>query len=175
MIKDFIEIVKNKYPENHQYYFNIGKKMIANILKNDYLDNINENFIDNILDSNNIKIIFYSHNNKFLLKNNIGILVHYITQNNEEIHFYILLFSIKNTHRRVGYGTDFINNYISYCKSYKNSNNKEKYIILHSLDSSYEFYKSIGFIDITIQKHKYKKIYQYEKYYKNMLLLQLKL
>jgi GNAT superfamily N-acetyltransferase len=175
MIIDFLDIIKKKYSKNYNYYFDIGKKLISNILKEDYLENVNDNFIDNIINSNNIKIIFYSHNQNFSIKNNIGILIYYITQNNKEIKFYLLIFSINKKYRGCGYGSDFMNYYINYCKKYKNQYNKSKCIILHSLYSSYNFYKSLGFIDITNNKYKYKKIYQYEKYNKNILLLQLKI
>jgi GNAT superfamily N-acetyltransferase len=175
MIIDFSDIVKKKYPDNYLYYFDIGKKIIFNILKVDYNDNINENFINNILNSNNIKILFYSNNNKFLIKNNIGILVYYIIQNNTDIKFYLLLFGINKKYRNLGYGTIFLSSFIEYCKLFNNPLNKNKSIILHSLNSSYKFYKSLGFNDIYNETHKYRKIFQYEKYNKNTLLLQLKL
>jgi ribosomal protein S18 acetylase RimI-like enzyme len=175
MLIDFLDIVKKKYSDNYLHYFDIGKNMIFNILKTDYIDNINENFIDNILNSNNIKIIFYLHNNKFSIKNSIGISVYCIIQNNIDIKFYLLLFGINKKYRNLGYGTDFLNLFINYCKSFNNPLNKNKSIILHSLDSSYEFYKSLGFIDVNEEKYKYRKLFQYEKYDKNTLILQLKL
>lgn len=175
MLTDFLDIVKKKYPDNYLHYFNIGKNMIFDILKIDYVNNINENFIDNILNSNNIKIMFYSNNNKFSIKNNIGILVYYIMQNKMDIKFYLLLFGINKKYRNFGYGTNFLSLFIEYCKSFNNTSNKNKSIILHSLDSSYKFYKSFGFIDVNKNKHKYRKLFQYEKYNKNSLILQLTL
>ena len=173
MIKDFSEIVKQKYPNNYNYYLNKGKNMISNILKLDYFDNINNIFIDNVLNSTNIKIIFYSHNNKFSIKNNIGISIYYIVKNNKETKFYLLLFGINKKYRGIGYGSDFLNIFINYCKSINCKLNKS--IILHSIISSYNFYKKFGFVDITEKKYKYRKLFQYEKYNKNTQILQLKL
>jgi RimJ/RimL family protein N-acetyltransferase len=175
MLIDFLDIVKKKYPNNYLHYFNVGKNMIFDILKIDYIDNINENFIDNILNSNNIKIMFYSNTNKFSIKDNIGISVYYIIQNNKNIKFYLLLFGINKKYRNLGYGTEFLVLFIKYCKSFDNPLNKNKSIILHSLNSSYNFYKSLGFIDVNDDKHKYRKLFQYEKYDKNSLILKLQI
>jgi len=171
MITEFSEIVKKKYPNNYSYYYDIGKKMISDLLKTEYIDNINEDFIENIMNSNNIKIIFYSHNNKLSIKNNIGIAVYCIIKNSKEIKFYLLLFGINKIYRGVGYGSNFLNTFIDYCKSYNDQSNKS--IILHSLLSSYDFYKSLGFEDIIDDKYKYRKLFQYEKYNKEAIILQL--
>ena len=160
-----------KYPNDYSHYYNIGKKMICNLLKTDYIENINKDFIENVMNSNNIKIIFYSHNNKLTIKNNIGIAVYYIIKNNKEIKFYLLLFGINKKYRGFGYGTNFLNMFIDYCKSYNNASNKN--IILHSISSSYNFYKSFGFEDIRYDKYKYRKLFQYEKYNKESIILQL--
>jgi ribosomal protein S18 acetylase RimI-like enzyme len=171
MIIDFSNIVKQRYPNDYLHYFNTGKNIISELLKSDYLDNINENFIDNILSSNKIKIMFYSHNNKFSMKNNIGIAVYYIIENTKKTKFYLLLFGISKKYRGLGYGSDFLNMFIDYCKSFNDQSNKS--IILHSVTSSYDFYKSLGFTNIVEDKHKYRKLFQYEKYNKDTLILQL--
>ena len=154
MIKDFSEIVKQKYPNNYDYYFNKGKNMISNILKLDYFDNINNMFIDNVLNSTNIKIIFYSHNNNFLIKNNIGISIYYIVKNNKETKFYLLLFGINKKYRGIGYGSEFLNIFINYCKSINCKLNKS--IILHSIISSYNLSNlslATGFLHLFLFVH----------------------
>jgi hypothetical protein len=171
MITDFSNIVKKKYPNDYLYYFDLGKNIVCKLLQSDYLDNINENYIENVLNSNNIKIIFYSNNNKFSMKNNIGIAVYYIIKNNKETKFYLLLFGINKIYRGFGYGSNFLHTFIDYCKSFNYKSNKS--IILHSLISSYNFYKSLGFIDIIDKKYKYRKLFHYEKYNKDTIILQL--
>lgn len=171
MIIDYLNIVKMKYPKDHIQYFDIGKNIICKLLKSDYLDNINENFIDNIFSNNKIKIIFYSNDNKFSMKNNIGIAVYHIIKNINEIKFYLLLFGINKKYRKLGYGTEFMNQFIDYCKLINFQRCKR--IILHSLISSQKFYNSLGFTEIIDDKHKYRKLFQYEEYNKNTIILQL--
>lgn len=173
MITDFSDIVKQKYKNNYSYYFNIGKNMICKLLQTDYLDNINEEFIESIFNDNNIKIIFYSYNSNFTIKNNIGIAVYNIIKTNKESKFYLLLFGINKKYRNLGYGSTFLNMFINYCKLFNKIINKT--IILHSLKVSYDFYKSCGFIDVIDKKYKYRKLFQYEKYNKDIIILILKL
>jgi hypothetical protein len=174
MITDLSEIVKKKYPNNFDEYYNIAKKVISNLAKISFLDNMNELFIDHVFDKNDNKIMCYSNHDKFIIKNLLGIIVYAITQTNECINFYLLLCGIKKGYRKFGYGKELINKFIEFCKDYKNNNSKKKKIILHSLDSSYHFYISIGFID-SENKYLYKKIFQYEKYNKDMTILEMEL
>jgi ribosomal protein S18 acetylase RimI-like enzyme len=171
MIIEYSNIVKRKYPKDYLQYFNSGKNIICELLKSDYLDNVNENFIDNIFSSDKIKIIFYSNDNKFSMKNNIGIAVYYVIKNTNEIKFYLLLFGINKKYRNLGYGTNFLNQLIEHYKLFNSTYYKR--IILHSLQSSYNFYNSFGFTEIVDDKYKYRKLFQYEKYDKNIIILQL--
>jgi GNAT superfamily N-acetyltransferase len=174
MLTDLSDIVKKKYPNNFDEYYIIGKNVISNIAKQDFLDNIDESFIDHALDKDDSKIMCYSNHDKSIIKNLLGIIVYAITQTNECINFYIILFGIKKSYRKFGYGTALINKFIEFCKNYKNTNNKKKKIILHSIDSSYYFYMSNGFTE-SENKYLYKKLYQYEKYNKNLNILEMEI
>ena len=54
----------------------------------------------------------------------------------------------------------------------KQQNNKNKKLIVHSIDSSVEFYKSSGFTPIIDNPCKYKKFFKFEKYNKNICILE---
>jgi hypothetical protein len=177
MIINFSDIVKNKYPNEYNKYYNIGLKMLSEIIKTEYADNINNTFIDYVLNSNDIEILFYSLTDTFSIKNAYGILIYTTVKYNNEIKYYLLIFCIRNKYRRIGYGSQFLHLFIEYIKQNNKQHNKQinKRIILHSLETSVQFYKSIGFTEIQDKVYNYKKLFQYQKYNKNDILLNLEL
>ena len=172
MLIHFSDIVKNKYPNEYDKYYNIGLQMLSNIIKTEYANNINDSFIDCVLNSNDIEIIFYSLTTKFSIKNACGILIYTKVKYTNEIKYYLLIFCIRNKYRYIGYGTQFLNMFIEYIKQI---NKVKKRIILHSLETSLPFYKTIGFTEILDKTYNYKKLFQYQKYNKNDILLNLEL
>ena len=169
IIKDRFKINNNKYDKliynyYHHYYITKISKMIK-----EYADTINENFINLLLESNNIEIIFYLNNSEFKLNNTIGILIYSKTYYKKEEKIYLLLYSIKRGYRNFGYGKIFLQEFIDFIKQ---QNKKNKKLIVHSIDSSIEFYKSSGFIPIIDNPCKYKKFFEFEKYNKNACILE---
>jgi ribosomal protein S18 acetylase RimI-like enzyme len=155
--------------EIYKYYFDIYVKKISNIIKT-FADTINEKYIDLILNSNNIDIILYGINNNFNIKNIIGFIIFSKTGVKQD-KIYLLLICIQKEYREYGYGKSFIGEFIDFINKSLTFNNKYKQIITHSICKSIEFYKSTGFIQITNNIHHYKKIFEFEKYNKNAIIL----
>jgi len=172
MIFILSKIIKEKLKEKNIYnketYENYFRKYIYIIsyLIKEYADTINERFIDLLLKSKNIDIGLYLINSEFKIKDIIGFCIYSNTGIKKE-KIYLLLFCIKKTYRKFGYGKTFLEEFIEYMKI----QNKQK-IITHSIDESIKFYKFIGFI-ISNKIYNYKKIFEFEKYNKNAKILEL--
>jgi GNAT superfamily N-acetyltransferase len=165
ILKNFLKKKYQKYDIiTYNYFFNIYIKKISSMIK-EYADTINEKFIDKLLESKNIEIVFYQNNSEFNIKKCIGFIIYTKTKSN----IYLLLFCIQKAYRKFGYGKIFSEEFINYIENLK------KNLITHPIDSSIEFYKSIGFTQIFDKIYNYKKIFQFEKYNKNAKIFELKL
>ena len=165
IIKNILNKKFQKYDiATYNYYFDIYIKKISSIIK-EFADTINEKFIDKLLESKNIEIVFYQNNSEFNIKNCIGFIIY--TKTKDKI--YLLLFCIQKEYRKFGYGKLFLEEFINHIQNFK------KNLITHSIDSSIDFYKSIGFTQIFDKIYNYKKIFQFEKYNKNAKIFELKL
>lgn len=181
MIFLYSSIIKNKLKklnklydkDTYNHYYKLGLEKIIPILK-EYADTINENFLEELIYQDDIEIIFYSSNTDFVLKNCQGIIIWTKTINpiTKEEKIYLLLACIQKQYRKYGYGTVFLQEFINFVKVL---NNKSKRIILHSLETSVKFYKSLGFTEVPDKPINYKKLFKFEKYNKKALLLHLHL
>ena len=169
MIFSYSEMVKNKVKKVNVCYntlYDNGKIIIFQKIK-EFANTINELFIERLFlfNNNDIEIIFYSNDSYFSMKNCNGIIIY--TKTKDKI--YLLLICINNKYRNIGYGSIFLQEFIDYIRNkYKN-----KKIILHSIEQTIGFYKKAGFIEILEKPIKYKKLFKYEKYDKNIKLLEL--
>lgn len=163
----------NKYDNNtYNYYYKLGLEQIIPILK-EYADTINETFLEKLIYQDDIDIMFYSSNTEFALKNCQGIIIWTKTLNSsKEEKIYLLLLCIQKYYRKYGYGTVFLQEFIEFIKI---QNTKSKRIILHSIETSVNFYKSVGFTEVPDKPSNYKKLFKFEKYNKKALLLNLQL
>lgn len=171
--KSFLKRYKKYNKINYENYYYSGINYIKPKVI-EFADTINENFIDSIFCNNDIEFIFYSTDTTFSLKYCKGIIIYTKSYNSitKEENIYLLLICVDRHYRKFGYGKVFLEEFIDYMKE---TNNKNKKIILHSLDKSINFYKNIGFTDIEDSPNKYKKLFKYEKYDKNINLLELKI
>ncbi len=170
MIFSYNDIIIKKIKNSKITYdvlFNYGITTIKSIVKN-FADTINDTFIDQLFQHNDINFIFYTTDNIFSIKKTIGIIIY--TKTNDKI--YLLLICIDKKYRNFGYGKVFLEEFIQYVK---NTYKKNKKIILHTIDKTISFYESIGFIQINCKPYKYKKIFKYEKYNKNINLMEFNL
>ena len=118
--------------------------------------------------------MFYLNNSVFAINNIIGITIYTKTINyrTKQENIYLLLFCIDKNYRMFGYGKIFLDEFIEYIKK---SSKKNKNLILHPIDSSINFYESYGFKKIENKPYSYKKLFKYEKYHKNIIILKLNL
>lgn len=176
MIFLYSTMIKNKLKNNknsYNYYHNVGLKKILPLIKK-YADTINEKFIDDLLKHTDIEIMFYLNNSIFSINNIIGIIIYTKTINyhTKQEYIYMLLLCIDKNYRMFGYGKIFLDEFIEYIQ---NSSKRNKNVILHPLDSCINFYKTYGFKEIESKSYIYKKLFKYEKYNKNKLILILNL
>jgi GNAT superfamily N-acetyltransferase len=179
MIFTYNQIIKDKCLKkynkinkiNYNSYYNSGLSQIKSKVL-EFAESLNEQFIDQLFNFNDIKFIFYSPNTHFSMKYCNGIIIYTETFNNisKQQYIYLLLICIDKHYRKFGYGKLFIEDFIDYIK---NINNNNKKIILHPLNKLIDFYKKIGFTEIITSPYKYRKLFKYEKYDKNALLLEL--
>lgn len=134
---------------NYKFKYSINKKKIAKeksfLFINKFCDNIHTDYIKKISNDNNNKILVYSINNSISHFHNeiIATIIYRIILNTPNLlRIYIPLLSIKKKMQGKGYGTLIFKELIQYFKKYKNQNIE---ILLLSLPSSYNFYKSLKF------------------------------
>ncbi len=134
-----IEIDKSDYINNFKLKF---LKLMPS-----YLETINSEYTEKIILSDQNKILLYSNDNIINKKNIISIIVyrkHIYTPINT--HYYIFLFGINKKLRKFGYGSMVIQDFFSKIKL-ENKSNTNINIVLKSIYTSLNFYKSIGFLE----------------------------
>ena len=193
MIYQYSQFVKNKLSKQYvQYseetfnkYYLAGLKQIIPIIKF-FAETINDEFIDKmfykvtvencsieqLVSRGEIEIMMYSSDTVFKLKDAKGFIVYTKTVHSitKEEKIYLLLICIDKSYRKYGYGKVFMEEFIEFVKK---SNDKSKRIILHSLDTSLQFYLALGFTKIPDKIINYRKLFKYEKYNKETMLLQI--
>jgi len=198
MIIQYSQLVKNKlvqlYGENSGYTDSIynqlylsGLAHIIPMLKY-FAETISEDFIDRLfykltnetpsieklVSRGEIEICIYTSDTKFKLANSKGFAVYTKTTHSvtKEEKIYLLLLCIGKPYRKYGYGKVFMEEFLEWVS---NSSGKSKRVILHSLDSSLHFYLSLGFTEIPDKITNYKKLFKFEKYDKESVLLEYKI
>ena len=193
MIYQYSQFVKNKLSKQYgQYleetfnkYYLAGLNQIIPIIKF-FAETINDEFIDKmfykvtvencsieqLVSRGEIEIMMYSSDTVFKLKDAKGFIVYTKTVHSitKEEKIYLLLICIDKSYRKYGYGKVFMEEFIEFVKK---SNDKSKRIILHSLDTSLQFYLALGFTKIPDKIINYRKLFKYEKYNKETMLLQI--
>jgi hypothetical protein len=124
-----------------------------------YLSNINHEYIDNIINLNKYQIIISNIGNKFDIKNISSILIYHKTSSSNLIKYYILLLGTHCRFRNFGYGKILLDEFIEKIIDSNKSNKKIK-IILKSLETSMDFYKSYGFVKSELKSNKL--LFKYE-------------
>lgn len=176
MIFTYSSIIKNKLKNNNELYLDYYMKGL-NAIKQFIIfsaGNINENFIDGLIQNKNIQIVFYLSDTKFSLKHCKGIIIYERVYNpkNKENKIYLLLLTINKHFRNYGYGKHFMGEFITHVEKLNLSN---KRLILHSISSSVEFYKSLGLEEVPDNPYNYRKLFKYEKYDKEAIILHMKI
>jgi hypothetical protein len=195
MIFQYRQIVKEKllklnenYDEStYNKYYLSGLTHIIPLIKH-FAENVNDNFIDilfhkiynetdsieKIVNRGELEIVLYLSNTNFSLKNCQGFIIYTKTTHSvtKEEKIYVLLICIDKPYRKFGYGKVFMEEFI---QDIKNTNTKSKRIILHSLDSCLNFYLGLGFTQVPDKITNYKKLFKFEKYDKESVLLHLEL
>jgi len=164
------DIVKSKYNDEYDIYYDALRIIIAEMLMNKFSTGISDRFIAVLLSSKDVYVLLYQNDHVYDIDKTIGVILYTTANTNNEYKIYLLLLAINRTYRNYGYGTVFMKEFIEYIK---NINNKNKRIILHSLDKSINYYKSLGFTPITDKLTNYRKLFRYEKYDKNHILFDL--
>lgn len=198
MIIQYSQFVKNKLikwygsksdytDETFNQYYLAGLVHIIPLIKS-FADTISNDFIDRLFHKlsdqtvsfeklaarGEIEICIYTSDTNFKLSNAKGFAVYTKTTHSvtKEEKIYLLLLCIDKSYRKYGYGKVFMEEFIELIEK---SNGKSKRIILHSLDSSLPFYLSIGFTEIPDKITNYKKLFKFEKYEKDSVLLEYKI
>lgn len=175
MIFTYNELIKEKLKKSQKSYYELYNTGLIKLIPLIKLcaDNINEKFIDRIFNiSNNIEILIYTNCNEFKLTNIIGFIIYDKTCKRQikEDKIYLLLLCINSIYREYGYGKIFMTEFIEFIIKL---NKNQKKIILHPLESTYNFYKSIGFTQTKDKIYKFKKLFNYELYNKNKIIFEL--
>jgi len=195
MIWPYSQIVKNKLEKlfgsyddlTYNNYYMSGLphiipmiKLFAETISGEFIDRLFFKLsepidsIEKLVKKGELEIVIYSSNTEFKLRNSQGFIIYTKTTHSvtKEEKIYVLLLCIDKPYRKFGYGKVFMEEFIDYIKK---SNTKSKRIILHSLDSSLSFYQAFGFTEIQDKTTNYKKLFKYEKYEKDTVLLQLEI
>lgn len=133
-IKNNIEFIK----------FKNNSLLIKNQFTKKFIDNISDDFIDIVTKDIKNNIICFNVDNYINEHNITSIIIYRKIYMSNEIKYIILLMGTHPDIRECGYGKIFLDEFISLIKK-KNKLNKKIIIILHSLNSSYTFYKNYGF------------------------------
>ena len=144
---------KNKYKTKNDKLANLSldefkNKMMEKFysLTNLYFTGISVEYVKTLLENKN-KIIFITMGQNFLSSEIISIIIYHKTISNNKIKYYILCFGIHNKLRKYGYGKNSLDEFVNWIKTKKISGKKEKILLLKSVESSLEFYKSYGFVE----------------------------
>ena len=131
------------------FKFKNNKLLLKNII-NKFIDNINDDFINILLNDDKNIMIFHNIHNINDIKNMTSFIIYRKIVGKQNIKYAILLFAVHPNIRNTGYGNLILDEFIqsiSLTKSLKN-----KYIILHSLESSLDFYLNYGFEQLKSSK-----------------------
>ena len=138
-LKKISNIVEyNKYKNNYV--------LIQNQFIRKFVDNISDEFIDIVTKDTKNNIICFNLDNCINEHNITSVIIYRKVYLINEIKYIILLMGSHPDIRECGYGKIFLDEFISLIL--KNKLNKKISIILHSLNSSYNFYKNYGFTKI---------------------------
>lgn len=136
-----------KFKDNNLYKKNIINK---------FVDNINEDFINNLVNDNKNIMIFHNIDNINDIDNMTSFIIYRKIIGKTDIKYAILLFAVHPNIRNAGYGNLILDEFIKFILL--TISKKNKCIILHSLDSSLNFYLDYGFEQIKYSKF----LYNYE-------------
>lgn len=152
IIFDFDKIIKKKYLTRSSNYdklsFEEYKKLgLEKIIKlfSLYFTGISENYIQKIFDDNNrVKILLFAMGQKFVSHEIISIIIYHKTILSDKIKYYVLCFGTHYRLRKYGYGKYSLDEFINWIKI-KDKSDKQKIILLKSVESSLKFYLTYGF------------------------------
>lgn len=163
MIFDFEKIIKNKYKCIKLVSFEEFKKKYIDklqLITSNYFTGISENYLKYILENNNkLKILFITIGQKFILNDIVSIIIYHKTQTTNKIKYYILCFGIHKRLRKFGYGKNSLDEFIEWINQ-NNKSNKQKILLLKSIESSLDFYIKYGFVITNLTSNKL--FYKYE-------------
>jgi len=154
----FDKIIKNKFKTiNNKFisYYEYKKKCIEKVylLSKLYFTGISENYIKTLLSNNKIKILFVTIGQKFNPNDIVSIIIYHKTISNNIIKYYILCFGIHKKFRKYGYGKFSLDEFVEWIKI-NDKSNKQKNILLKSVESSLIFYKTYGFVKSDLIQNK---------------------
>lgn len=165
MIHDFFKILKNKYKYNKSISFEEYKKTCIDkllLFTQNYFTGISENYIKSIMHNNNkLKILFITIGHQFKINDIVSIIIYHKIQTVDKIKYYILSFGIHKRFRKYGYGKNSLDEFIELIKQ-NDKSNKQKILLLKSIESSLNFYIRYGFIKTDLASNKL--FYKYEPY-----------
>lgn len=179
MFHDFDEIIENDVNEldikdDKENYIEFYKSYLISKLPV-YLETVSDEYTEEIILSTENKILFFSNDDVFRDTNIISIIVYkkYICSE-KDIHYNILLLGTNNKIRKCGYGSYIIKCFFDKIKK-ENPPNTRISVVLESVESSYNFYKSLGFNPIKkLSKYSHFLTDEYvnsqKKYKKKMLM-----
>lgn len=133
-----------------------------------FANNITDIFIDSISEDNKNYIICFNIDNQINEYNITSLIVYRKIYSKNGLVYIILLMASHPDIRNVGYAKIILDEFIKMIKE-KNKLNKNISIVLHSLESSYNFYKKYGFIKINNSRF-IKKYEGYDNSNKNIIL-----
>ncbi len=167
-IFSFDDILKKKYKLLNKNIFNLTQNEFKDkflqkilLLSQLYFTGISENYIKRLIENNKVKILFITMGQKFNLNEIVSIIFYHKTLSKEINKYYILCFGTHRKFRKFGYGKYSLDKFIEWIKLIDNSN-KEKIILLKSLETSLSFYKIYGFIQSDLVQNKL--FFKYEPY-----------
>lgn len=164
---EFNKIIKSKYKN----YINkssssidfeeFKKKCLISISKIFYLyfTGISLDYIKNILTNNKIRILVVCIDKNFCFQNIISIIIYHKTITKNKIKYYLLAYGIHEKFRKYGYGKYSLDEFVDWIKITTN-NNKQRILLLKSIESSMNFYLSYGFVLTDLSSNKL--FYKYE-------------
>ena len=89
----------------------------------------------------------------------MSIIIFHKTQTKDKIKYYILGFGIHKRLRKYGYGKNSLDEFIIWIKQ-NNKSDKQKILLLKSIESSVNFYLTFGFVQTNLISNKL--FYKYE-------------
>lgn len=149
MLYFFDDIIKAKYSV-YKSKRSIGKKeyiesCYEKIFKlfPHYFNGINKKYITDLFNNPSVKMLVYT--NELMMENIkkehiIGLIIYY----KFEYKYYVLALGIHCIYRNMGYGTIMLDEFVDYVREFCTDSNE---IIVDSLSSTTEFYKSYGFFE----------------------------